>query len=205
MNRRTVLTSSGTLVGSTVTGCLGDRGVMGAPNGSTKPSGNTSDTSMNNPSDRGDSADDETEGSSEIDAGSGNDNGITSTEDSDTSEPTHEDCGSDLEHHFEVRTIEYVGTPTERASVTFEDRTVTVTGAISGSNSCYTARLNRVTIEDHTLVVQVESFEDAGDDEGCRSAIVEIKYRITVKSTNRLPQSVRVEHNSDHVTTEQSP
>lgn len=116
-----------------------------------------------------------------------------------------ENTATDFETSFEVRDVDYIGTPTQRASVTFDNHIVNVTGAVSGSNSCYTARLGGMMIKDQTLVVQVESFEDAAEDEGCRDAIVEIEYHMSVKITGELPASVRVEHNGKHVTTEQSP
>lgn len=204
MDRRTLLTASAAVIGSTVTGCLEGRGFMGDSNTSGGGGGKTGDTGMNNSSDGGGSADNGTKESSETNDDSGNNNEVTGDEDSEATKTDQEDTASDFEARFEVLNIDYTGSPTERASVTFENQTVNITGAVSGSNSCYTARLDAVTIEDRALVVQIESFEDAAENEGCRDAIVEIEYQMSIKITGELPPSVRVEHNGEHVTTEQS-
>lgn len=89
----------------------------------------------------------------------------------------------------------------ERASVTFEDGSVAVTGTIGGNNGCYTARLAGATIVDGTLTVNVESYEDAGEEQDCTQVLVAIEYRATVEVDGTPPASVTVEHDGDVVST----
>jgi hypothetical protein len=111
--------------------------------------------------------------------------------------------GSDIvETRFEI--IGESGTGPESASVTVEDGTVIVTGTIRGNNGCYTARLAETTIEDDALVVGIESYEDADEDQDCTMAIVYIEYEATVEVHGEGPASVRVEHNGERVTVENS-
>lgn len=93
----------------------------------------------------------------------------------------------------------------ESASVAFESDTITVAGAITGNNGCYTARLADARIEDDELVVAVESYEDADEDEMCTQALVAIEYEAVVEVDGELPGSVRVEHDGEHVITEERP
>lgn len=94
----------------------------------------------------------------------------------------------------------------ESASVTFEDDAITVVGIITGNNGCYTARIANARIDDNeVLVVAVESYEDADEDEMCTQAIVAIEYKAVVGIDGDLPGSVRVEHDGEHVTTEERP
>lgn len=92
----------------------------------------------------------------------------------------------------------------ESASVDFMDESLAVTGAIKGSNGCYTARLNDVRIADRQIVVSVESYEDADEDMDCTMAIIFIEYEVDVKITGDSPTTVSIEHNGEVVTTEQS-
>lgn len=121
-------------------------------------------------------------------------------ESSGTMDETTGSGGSD-DAHLEVLGM-HTGDVEESASVRFEDDTVTVTGTILGSNTCYTARIDAVTVEDRTLLVAVESYEDVAEGEGCRDARVAIEYQATVEVHEDPPTSVRVEHNGDPVTTE---
>lgn len=90
----------------------------------------------------------------------------------------------------------------ESVSVIFEKNTVTVTGRILGNNTCYTARLQEVKTADRTMLVEIESYEDAGEDGGCFAAEVEIKYELLVEFEGESPASVTVRHNGEVVTTE---
>ncbi|HKL30132.1 MAG TPA: hypothetical protein VJ898_12820 [Natrialbaceae archaeon] len=107
-----------------------------------------------------------------------------------------------METGFEI--VDESGTGPESASVTVEDRTVTVNGTIRGNNGCYTARLAETTIEDDALVVRIESYEDADEDQDCTMAIVYIEYEATVEVHGEGPGSVLVEHNGERVTVEKS-
>lgn len=128
--------------------------------------------------------------------------GGPSGDDDSGNETDTEETATDIETRFEVHDID-TGILEESATVEFEDGTVIVTGAILGSNTCYTARLGTVAVDDRTLLVGVESYEDLGENEGCYDAIVGVEYETTVEIHGDLPESVRVEHNGEHVTTEQ--
>lgn len=99
---------------------------------------------------------------------------------------------------FEVLEVRSSGEE-ERASVAFEDGSITVTGTIGGNNGCYTARLADATIGDGALTVSVESYEDAGEGRDCTQALVVIEYRATVTTDGTPPASVTVEHGGDVV------
>lgn len=96
-------------------------------------------------------------------------------------------------------------TAEEAASVTVEDRMVTVTGTIVGNNSCYTARLDETTVEEGRLVVRIASYEDADANEGCADALIGITYEASVEFESEPPTSVRVEHNGEPVATTSEP
>ncbi|MDR5673670.1 hypothetical protein RH858_11015 [Halalkaliarchaeum sp. AArc-GB] len=96
----------------------------------------------------------------------------------------------------------------EAATVRFEAETVTVSGTIPGDNTCYVARLERVTringtLENGTLVVNVESYEDAGEDDACGEAPIGIDYEAVVVFEDELPSAVTVEHDGEQVVSEQ--
>jgi hypothetical protein len=113
------------------------------------------------------------------------------------------DQGSDImETNFEL--VEESGTGPESAAVTVDDGTVTVTGTIRGNNGCYTARLAGAAIEDDALVVSIESYEDAEDDQDCTMAIIYLEYEASVEIRGEVPTSVRVEHNGERVAIEES-
>lgn len=88
------------------------------------------------------------------------------------------------------------------ASVTFETDSIIITGTIRGNNTCYTARLDTVTTENGTLLVNVESYEDADENEGCRDAEIGIGYETTIEFDGELPTTVTVEHNGEKIRTE---
>ncbi|UWG52052.1 Uncharacterized protein AArcCO_2774 [Halalkaliarchaeum sp. AArc-CO] len=96
----------------------------------------------------------------------------------------------------------------EAATVRFEAETVTVSGTIPGDNTCYVAKLESVTLkngtlENGTLVVNVESYEDAGEDEACGEAPIGIDYETVVVFEDELPSAVTVEHDGEQVVSEQ--
>ena len=113
------------------------------------------------------------------------------------------DQGSSImDTRFEI--VEESGTGPESASVTVDDGTVTVTGTIRGNNGCYTARLAETAIDEDALVVGIESYEDADEDQDCTMAIVYLEYEATVEIRGEVPTSVRVEHNGERVTIDES-
>lgn len=79
-------------------------------------------------------------------------------------------------------------------NASFEGRTVQVTGTISGSNSCYTAELKDVTLEQDTLAVKIRSFENKSN-ELCSMCLSNIEYNTTCTFEDELPSRVVVVHN----------
>lgn len=100
---------------------------------------------------------------------------------------------------FEV-IYEECGNGTDRASVEWGDRTVTVTGIISGSNGCYTAELGRAKYDADAdeLRVDVRSYEPE-DASNCTMCIVDIDYRSELEFEGGTPETVSVRHNGDSV------
>lgn len=183
MDRRTLLGLSATVLGGTLTGCLEN-----AP---------TRDESTET------QGDDHTDTDMTSSANGDDNSNVTESTDSPSSDDGSNGASAIGETSFEV-----LGTPNvaeETATVTFDDGTVTVSGMIMGNNACYTARLDDTTIEDGTLVVSVESYEDAAEDEGCATVVIFIEYEAIVEMQGALPASVRVEHNGEQVTSVQSP
>ncbi|MEF8900632.1 MAG: hypothetical protein V5A25_05365 [Halovenus sp.] len=131
------------------------------------------------------------------------------SEDNDASDDSNDQADQDSNHDAEsIREtrFEILGSDYEfeiSASVTFENEMVTVTGTISGNNTCYTASLDTVTTENHTLLVNIESYEDADENGGCRDAVIGIEYETIAKFDGEPPTEVTVEHNGEKVTTEQ--
>ncbi|NEU58836.1 hypothetical protein [Halorussus sp. MSC15.2] len=97
---------------------------------------------------------------------------------------------------FDPATAE-CGKPAGDASVQFsqENGSVTVTGTISGSNTCYTAKLADASYdpESGTLDVTVASVQKGGAD-ACAQCIVEIEYEATFSFDGAVPASVSVVH-----------
>lgn len=92
------------------------------------------------------------------------------------------------------------GTGSNRATVEWADRTVTVTGVISGRNGCYTAELkNARYVEDaDELRVGVRSY-NPNTEAACTQCIVDIEYRSTFEFEGGLPDTVVVGHNGERV------
>ena len=123
-------------------------------------------------------------------------------EESDQDDEREPDADTDgvRETHFEI--LDTDASYEVSASVAFEDGMVTITGTISGNNSCYTAKLGEVTIVDRTLFVGVESYDDADEDEGCMEVLIGIDYEALIEIEGELPDTVTVEHDGEEVTTE---
>ena len=89
------------------------------------------------------------------------------------------------------------GQPTNEASVAFDaaDASVAVTGTISGSDACHTARLANVSYDPEagTLDVTVVSTREEGA-EACAQCLVAIDYEATFAFAEALPQTVAVTH-----------
>jgi hypothetical protein len=97
------------------------------------------------------------------------------------------------------------GDGSESASVSVDGLSVTVTGVVVGANGCYTAALDEVTVDGDTLVVAIESYEDAPPGGGCSGALVFLEYAATVELRGEPPAAVRVDHDDHHVTTVEWP
>jgi hypothetical protein len=188
MKRRTLVVSIFAASGSSVGGCLDNGDSMHDPGESR---GNDVPT------------DEETD----VSSGTGTDpEGGQEATGSDVRERPRTSQGSlakDFKSTFEVLSVD-TGDVDESASVTFDENTIVVTGEILGSNTCYTARLDSTTIEDKALHVGIVSYEDADEGEGCRDAIVGIEYEASIEISGDSPSSIRVEHNGEPITTEQS-
>lgn len=128
----------------------------------------------------------------------------TDEEPTESPTPTHQsDTQTTTPMETEFKVIEVrTSSEEESASVAFDDGTVTVTGAISGSNGCYTARLDEVVRETDRLIVRVESYEDADTDQDCTQAAVIIEYRAVVPVDSPL-ESVSVEHNGEVIASDE--
>lgn len=92
------------------------------------------------------------------------------------------------------------------ATVERGDDRVIVEGTIGGSNTCYTAELERAQYDSGAdrLTVAVRSYEHTPEDEtpACGQCIVDINYRATVEFDDGTPDEVTVRHNGEHVTSE---
>lgn len=171
MDRRKVLVAVTAALGSSVAGCLENRG-----------SGNTD----------------------MVDAGDGN---MTDGTGSENPNDDPDDHRSNYENDRITETrFDVLGTDPRyeiSASVRFMVDEVLVSGTIWGNNSCYTARLGEVVIDDSLLLVCVESYEDRGEDELCMEADYGIDYEAVFKFDGELPTTVTVEYNGQEITSEQ--
>lgn len=179
MNRRTLILKGIVVVGGSFTGCLENREPM---DDSADSEGDTTSTDS---TDGGDQRTDD-----------------KSTDDSHTDRNPTSDTDGVHETQFEVLGSDFDFKVS--ASVTFENDSVTVSGTIQGYNTCYTARLDETTIENRMLTVNIDSYEDSDENEGCGLSLIGIKYKGTVEFDGDLPTEVTVKHNGKHVTTEQA-
>lgn len=180
MNRRTFL---GTVVGSVAvvsSGCLAQRSNTDAAgqNGDTTPATGENATREN--------------GTNERDAGNTGDGNPAKSEPG--SNPTL------IKRSFNI-VSSVCGKGKSETRVSFDGRSVRVTGTISGQNSCYTAKLKNATLEGETLTVNVQSFQK-DTNELCSMCLKEIKYDAMCTFENELPKRVVVIHNDSHVTSE---
>lgn len=92
------------------------------------------------------------------------------------------------------------GNETNRATVEWAERTVTVTGVISGSNGCYTAEMRRAKYDsdEDELRVDVRSY-NTNEDSKCIQCTVDIDYRSEFEFEGGTPETVTVRHNGDRV------
>jgi len=105
---------------------------------------------------------------------------------------------------FEV--LEVTGSDYElAATASFESGRFVVSGTISGNNSCYSARVGKVMVENQSVTIDIQSFDDADPDEGCLEILVGISYEAIVEFDGELPKSVVVSHNGEKVTTAYRP
>ncbi|MFC4448726.1 hypothetical protein [Halorussus aquaticus] len=120
--------------------------------------------------------------------------GETTTEGEPADRTTDGQQSSLTDSSFEPATAE-CGKPAGDASVQFSPGSVTVTGTISGSNTCYTAKLADASYdpESGTLDVTVASVQKGGAD-ACAQCIVEIEYEATFSFDGAVPASVSVVH-----------
>lgn len=140
-------------------------------------------------------------------AGSEGRDDSSATETTESSDGEDEPTSTDDAEGIRNTEFEVLGTDPDfdvSASVAYGTDMITVTGTIRGNNTCYTARLGNGTMENGTLTLGVESYEDADDDEGCGEAIIGIEYEAVVAFHGDLPSEVTVEHNGDQITTEQA-
>ncbi|WP_336133506.1 hypothetical protein [Natronomonas amylolytica] len=128
----------------------------------------------------------------------GNSIGDSNPDGTDTEEPSDGESTADsprlVDQSFEVERVE-CGNDFGSHDVTTEDGVVTVEGVLDGNNSCYTAELVRgeYVAEEDTLYVEVESIDDAGENEMCSTCIVEIEYVATFEFEGGKPGSIRVD------------
>jgi hypothetical protein len=103
------------------------------------------------------------------------------------------------------------GTRADSVSVSFEESlpgvsdedvvAVTVEGALTGRNSCYTAELESAEYdrEEDIFFVDVRSFEDREENEVCNLFITELEYRLTASFEGGLPGRTAVKHDGEVV------
>lgn len=103
---------------------------------------------------------------------------------------------------FEVLDVRS-GTSENSASVTFESERVLISGTIMGRNTCYTAKITDVSLSEGGLVVAIESYENADEDEMCAQSIVGIDYEASIEFDDNGPETVVVEHDGSAVTTDE--
>lgn len=202
VNRRTLLRR--VLAGGVVlaAGCVGDEPTPGAAP-SDSPTGAERDGQDDSTSEGSDPPDPTGTGEPTETTGSSPTDGSTGTgEDGATSSPSPADGEPRLAgRSFEVVSNE-CGQGRNEADATADGRTVTVTGTIDGSNTCYTARLDGASLDGETLRVDVESYVPESDEtRACGQCIVDIEYEATFEFEDGRPDEVVVRHDGERVTT----
>lgn len=91
-------------------------------------------------------------------------------------------------------------TDSNKATITWLERTVRVTGVISGANGCYKAKLQNAEYdsEHDELQVDVKSY-NSNPDGFCTQAKVYIDYRASFEFEGGLPRTVIVRHNGNPI------
>lgn len=172
------------VIGSGVAGCLKSGGNAGDSN-------NLQNSDGKNNTDMNDTPD-----------GNGLVNG-NRTDDGSAGSTADNDQDGIRKSHFGVR-----GTDFEfdvSAAATFDGDSVTVQGTIQGTNTCYTAKLDELTVENQTLLVNIVSYEDPDEGEVCGEALIGIGYEVVIEFDSEVPAEVTVQHDGQHVTSERSP
>ena len=182
MDRRALLASCGAGVSLFITGCLNP-----------DESGETTDDD-DQPEDDRDMTDETTDDQTEPDSDDVDDTKPNSDDVDDTT-ADDADSGGIRGKQFEVTGKD--GEFDESASVTIEDGAVTVTGTVSGNNSCYSARLEDVNLSEGELTVAVESYDASEPDEGCLEVIIGIHYEAIIDMDP--PNRVVVTHNGEEL------
>lgn len=96
------------------------------------------------------------------------------------------------------------GTETSVAAVSTDEAAgeVTVEGAITGPNACYTAELREAVYGAETDSLWVDVVATRQDDAGvCAQCITEIRYRVTLPFEGGVPSRVAVTHDGEMVCT----
>ncbi len=94
------------------------------------------------------------------------------------------------------------GQGTNDSDVAYGESSVTVEGVVSGSDTCYTARLQDATYDADadTLTVAVESYvPEENEGQACAQCIVDIQYTATADFEGGLPAKVVVTHGGEEV------
>jgi hypothetical protein len=96
------------------------------------------------------------------------------------------------DHTFEITEAE-CGQQTDTADIQVSGSEVVVTGTIWGADTCATAALESVELEDGELTVRVQETE-RDTEEMCGQCIVEIDYETTYVFEDDAPDAVAVQH-----------
>lgn len=191
MNRRGLMITAAAVGAGIIPGCTDtvDGGGDGSPSGTSEPT-EQSEGSATEPSA------DPTESPPDSPEGSQTESPPGSPSDSPSSESKQMTARS-----FEVLD-RGCGEGENSASVRRGQDQIEVEGTIRGSNTCYTAELDRAVYDDEAdnLTVEVRSYEP-DDATACAQCIVDIEYRATFDFQGGTPQEVTVRHNGEHVTT----
>lgn len=205
MKRRTLLRGLGAAGTLALTGCLSD-GPGGQPTDTDEPTGTdgasatpsddpaTTDPAAT-PTDRtGDTVTEPDPGGTDDPSATPSDSPEDTASETPDSEPSATPSG--VADSSLAVTDRGCGTETDEASVAFDANggTVTVTGTTWGNDTCHTAVLSDVRLDDGTLTVVVGSESDAATDTACGQCITEIDYEATVELDSALPREVAVVH-----------
>jgi hypothetical protein len=201
MKRRTFLGIGGSALALAVAGCLDD----GADPGD-EDEGDDGDEAGDrdepdeedgdeDEDDDGDAEDDDTEDGDERDEDD------SEGEADDSATEGEEEVPEVVDTEFEVVSEGGGGEGDGEARVDIDGSVVEVEGSIVGRNGCYTARLDEAVVEEGTLVVRVEAYEDADEGEMCTQALVVVEYEARVELDGEVTE-VRVEHDGEEVASE---